>query len=107
MRLYLIYALNHVIQGPLTIKATAQHRIEASVARGIKLKYGVRRLRASKMMVPVYSPANGVLIPLAWLTADLVKAPQVGMDLKKDPKMLHKPRATISWVASSILPVAK
>lgn len=52
-------------------------------------------------------PVKGVLTPLAWLTADRVKAPQVGMDMKKEPKMLHSPRANISCVASNIFPVAE
>lgn len=46
-------------------------------------------------------PAIGVLTPLAWLTADLVKAPQVGMALKKEPAKLHKPRVNISCEASN------
>lgn len=47
------------------MKATAQHRIEASVALGMKLKKGVNKLRANRMIIPVYSPDKGVLTPLA------------------------------------------
>lgn len=45
-------------------------------------------------------------MPLAFDTADLVNAPHVGIDLKKDPSTLHIPRAIISCVASTILPDA-
>lgn len=91
----------------LTMNATAQHRMDANVALGIYPKNGVNRLRASRMIIPVYSPEKGVLTPLAWLTADRVNAPHVGIDLKKAPKKLHSPSANISCVASSIFPVAK
>lgn len=35
-----------------------------------------------------------------------MNAPHVGMDLKKDPRMLASPRAIISCVASTIFPDA-
>lgn len=41
-------------------------------------------------------PANVVCTPLAFDTADLVKAPQVGIDLKNDPKKFARPSAIIS-----------
>lgn len=44
--------------------------------------------------------------PLALETADRVKAPHVGIDLKNDPKKFAKPRAIISCDASTIFPVA-
>lgn len=37
----------------LTIKTTAVQRMEAKVARGIKLKYGVNKLSARMIIVPV------------------------------------------------------
>lgn len=51
-------------------------------------------------------PANVVCTPLAFDTADLVKAPQVGIDLKNDPKKFARPSAIISWDASTIFPDA-
>ena len=51
-------------------------------------------------------PPNGVLTPLALLTAVLEKDPVVGMDWTKDPSILQTPRATISWLASTCLPPA-
>jgi hypothetical protein len=48
----------------------------------------------------------GVLTPEALLTAVLVKDPVFGKDWKKEPKMLLKPRAIISCVASIVLPFA-
>lgn len=45
---------------------------------------------------PEYIPAIGVLTPLAFDTAERVNAPQVGMELKNDPKILHNPIANIS-----------
>lgn len=39
---------------------------------------------------------SGEATPLAFETADLVKAPQVGMDMKNDPIMFAEPRAIIS-----------
>lgn len=44
-------------------------------------------------------PAMGVLTPLAWLTAERVKAPQVGMALKNEPAKLHRPKVNISCEA--------
>ena len=51
-------------------------------------------------------PENGVLTPLALLTADLVKAPQVGIPLNNEPIMLHNPNANISCDASRLPSVA-
>lgn len=47
-------------------------------------------------------PAMGVRTPDAWLTAERVKAPQVGMALKKEPAKLHRPSVNISCEASSL-----
>lgn len=47
-------------------------------------------------------PAMGVRTPEAWLTAERVKAPHVGMALKKEPAMLHKPNVSISCEASKL-----
>ena len=41
------------------------------------------------------------------MTAVLENDPVVGMEEKKEPKMLQMPRATISWLASTVLPPAK
>ena len=49
----------------------------------------------------------GVLTPLELLTAVLENDPVVGMDWTKLPRRLQIPRATISWLASTVLPPAK
>jgi len=49
----------------------------------------------------------GVLAPLALLTALLVNAPHVGIECTHDPRILHTPRVSISWVASSDGPVTE
>jgi len=49
----------------------------------------------------------GVLAPLALLTALLVNAPHVGIDCTHDPRILHTPRVSISWVASTDGPVTE
>jgi hypothetical protein len=49
----------------------------------------------------------GVLTPLALLTALLVNAPHVGIECTHDPRILHIPRVSISWVASSDGPVTE
>lgn len=51
-------------------------------------------------------PESGEATPLAFDTAERVKAPHVGIDLKKDPKKLARPRAIISCEASTIFPEA-
>lgn len=79
---------------------------EARVATGIKKKYGVSRLKASTAIMPTYRPDIGVFTPLALLTADLVNAPQMGIDLTHDPIKLHRPNVNISWDASTALPEA-
>lgn len=55
---------------------------------------------------PEYKPAIGERTPLALLTADLVKAPQVGIDFTKLPNILHIPRVNISCEASTEHPTA-
>jgi len=49
----------------------------------------------------------GVLAPLALLTALLVNAPHVGIECTHEPRILHTPRVSISWVASSDGPVTE
>lgn len=56
--------------------------------------------------IPAYTPAIGVLIPLALLTADLVKAPHVGSAWKQPPRILQIPSAIISCDASTTAPTA-
>lgn len=46
-------------------------------------------------------PAIGVRTPLALTTADLVKAPVVGIDWTQEPIILHMERVSISCVAST------
>ena len=48
----------------------------------------------------------GVFTPLELLTAVLEKDPVVGMDWTKLPRRLQIPSATISWLASTVLPPA-
>lgn len=50
---------------------------------------------------------NTVWTPLAWLNALRVNAPHVGIDLMNDPVMLQMAKANISWVASTVPPLAK
>ena len=52
-------------------------------------------------------PPMVVRTPLAELTAVREKEPVVGMDEKNEPKKLQKPRAIISWLASTGLPPAR
>ena len=52
-------------------------------------------------------PPKAVLTPLELLTAVLEKDPVVGIDWTKEPKMLHNPRAIISWLASTDFPPAE
>jgi hypothetical protein len=47
-----------------------------------------------------------VRTPLLLATADLVKAPQLGIAWMNEPKMLHSPKVIISCVASTITPLA-
>jgi hypothetical protein len=49
----------------------------------------------------------GVLTPLALMTALLVNPPHVGIDCTHDPRILHTPRVSISWVASSDGPITE
>lgn len=51
-------------------------------------------------------PDNGEATPLELDTADRVKAPHVGIDLKNDPRKFANPRAIISCEASTIFPEA-
>lgn len=56
--------------------------------------------------LPVYRPPNGVLTPLALLTADRENDPFTGIELKKEPIMLHRPNVNISCEASTVFPQA-
>lgn len=51
-------------------------------------------------------PARGVLTPDALFTAVLVKEPVIGIERTKEPITLQRPKANISCVASSGLPLA-
>lgn len=55
----------------------------------------------------VYKPPRGVRTPLALLTAEREKDPATGIERAKLPSMLHRPRAIISWEASTTLPPAE
>lgn len=52
-------------------------------------------------IAPEYIPCKGVRTSLLLATDDLVKAPQLGIALTNDPKMLHSPKEIISWEAST------
>ena len=78
----------------------------ASVAFGMKRNDSVRKPRESSIRVPVRTPPSVVRTPLALLMAVRVKDPVVGIDEKNDPQMLHNPNANISWVASTVFPLA-
>lgn len=52
-------------------------------------------------------PPKGVLTPDALFTALLEKEPVTGMEWKKAPTVLHRPRVSISWVASRDWPRAE
>lgn len=51
-------------------------------------------------------PPNVVLTPLALLTAPRDRAPVTGIEDTNEEAMLQTPRASISWVASIVLPSA-
>ncbi len=53
---------------------------------------------------PVKRPPKGVFTPEVLLMADLVNEPETGIEPKKDPVKLDKPKAIISWVASTPFP---
>lgn len=53
------------------------------------------------------TPPKVVTTPDALLTAVLVKDPVTGIDLTKEPIMLHVPTANISCVASKVRPPAE
>lgn len=59
-----------------------------------------------KFILPVKIPPKGVLTPEAWFTAVRVNDPVTGIDLTKDPIILHNPSANISCVASNDFPFA-
>lgn len=52
-------------------------------------------------------PPKGVTTPEELFTAVLVNDPVMGIELNSDPKMLDKPTAIISCVASTVFPLAK
>lgn len=64
-------------------------------------------MMASSTKIPAYMLDSTVWTPLASLNALRVKAPHVGIDLINDPTMLHMAKANISWVASTVPPLAK
>lgn len=51
-------------------------------------------------------PETVVLAPEALLIALLENDPVIGIERKNDPAILLAPRASNSWVASTILPLA-
>ena len=56
--------------------------------------------------IPVYNPPKGVRTPLAALTDVREKDPVTGNDYAKEPIMLLIPMAIISWLASTLFPLA-
>ena len=55
----------------------------------------------------MYNPPKGVRTPLATLTDERQKDPAVtGKDDAKEPKILLIPMAIISWLASTLFPLA-
>jgi hypothetical protein len=54
----------------------------------------------------VYSPPKGVRTPLAELTEVRENEPVTGNDDANEPIMLLIPMAIISWLASTLLPLA-
>lgn len=70
-------------------------------------KDSVRKPSDSNTRMPVTMPPNVVCTPDALLTAVRVNDPVTGIDWKNEPKMLHRPSASISWVASTVLPLAE
>ena len=54
----------------------------------------------------MYNPPKGVRTPLAALTDVREKDPVTGNDDAKEPKILLIPMAIISWLASTLFPLA-
>lgn len=90
-----------------TMKIIAQMITAARVLFGMYWKESVRNPNDSSTMHPVTMPPSVVRTPLALFTAVRVNDPVVGIDWKKEPHKLHRPSASISWVASMVLPLAK
>lgn len=88
---------------PLTIIYSTPHN-KLRWLRGLFL---TRLIDWQWCKVPVNTPPSGVLTPDALLTAVRVNEPVIGMELKKELKMLDTPRAIISCVASTVLPLAE
>lgn len=59
-----------------------------------------------KFKIPVKMPPAGVRTPDALLTAVLVNDPVTGIERTNEPAILHRPKAIISWVASTAFPLA-
>ena len=89
------------------MKSTAEMMTAASVALGMKAQAGMRKARARMTSSPVKTPPSGVRTQQVELTAVREKEPVMGIELTKDPTRLQKPRAIISWLASTGLPPAE
>lgn len=66
----------------------------------------MRRPNAKRTRDPVKIPPKVVRTPLVLFTAVRVKEPVVGIEDTKEPRMLQRPKAIISWFASIVFPLA-
>lgn len=88
------------------MKIIAQMITAASVVFGIKRNVLVKNPNDNKTRAPVTMPPRVVRTPLALLTAVRVNDPVTGIDCTNEPSRLHIPSASISCVASIVLPLA-